>query len=362
MMQQCQRCAVLPARAVSAFCFCVIVAITGFPCSAQAKAKAVVFTQIAEPREKAFTLLVPRGWTLEGGAIRILDERHGGALNMAECKFDIAVKSDKQGSAMLRWFPEMICIDTSQAWGNPEGAIFNNALVRTKRDPVRFLLEVAVPYAHPGVRNVTVLERKNLPALASVYAASAPRELAFFTNMQYYAALVTVTYDENGVRYKERLLTVIEDFGPGGGGLWKNRLTMLARAPEAKYAAYESIFGVIQNSGQWNPAWVVGELRGQMQRQGTIAMTQKDLQRIEQEITDSRRKTQESIQRDMYLTVTGQDDYVNPFTGKVERDTAAWQRRWVNESGNVIYTDDASYDPNRDPELKVTGYKLSKGK
>jgi len=340
----------------------VLLSLVANPCSAQAKTKAVVFTRMAEPREKAFTLLVPRGWTLEGGAVRILDERFGGALNMAECKFDIAVKSDKHGSAMLRWFPEMICIDTSQAWGNPEGAIFNNALVRTKRDPVRFLLEVAVPYAHPSARNVAVLERKNLHALSSVYAASAPKELAFFTNMQYYAALVTVTYEEDGVKYKERLLTVIEDFGAGGGGLWKNRLTMLARAPEAKYDAYEGVFGVIQNSGQWNPAWVAGELRGQMQRQGAIAMTQKDLQRIEQEIVDSRRKTQESIQRDMYLTVTGQDDYVNPFTGEVERDTSAWQRRWVNESGNVIYTDDASYDPNRDPELKVTGYKLSKGK
>lgn len=76
----------------------------------------IVFERIQEPRENVFTLLVPKGLILEGGAIRILYERFGGALNMVDCKFDLAVKSDKSGSVALRWLPEMLCIDTSQAW------------------------------------------------------------------------------------------------------------------------------------------------------------------------------------------------------------------------------------------------------
>jgi len=263
---------------------------------------------------------------------------------------------------MVRWMPEMLCLDTAQAWGHPEGAVFNNALVRAKRDPARFLVEVAVPYAHSAARDVAVLERRNLPSLAALYQASVPRELAPFTNMTYQAALVTVTYAEQGVRYKERLLTVIEDYGRGGGGLWKNRLSMLVRAPEKAFTAWEPVFSVIQNSGEWSPAWVQGELRGQLQRQNTLAATSKELARLDREIAEGRRRAQESIQRDLYLTVTGQNDYKNPFTGKVERDTSAWQRRWVNASGGIIYTDDTSYDPNRDPALKVAGYKLSQGR
>jgi hypothetical protein len=328
----------------------------------QTSARAFVFERTPEPNEHAFTLLVPRGWLLEGGAFRILDERYGGALNMTECKFDLAVKSDAAGSVMIRWLPEMLCIDTSQAWGNPEGAIFNNALVRTKRDPVRFLVEVGIPYAHPAARGVTVKDWKSLPALASLYQASVPKELSYFTTMGYYAAVVTVTYEEGGTRFMERLVTVIEDFGPGGGGLWKNRMSMLIRAPEKELAAREAVLAVIQGSGEWSIPWIDGEIRGQMQRQSTVALTQAELQRIDREIADGKRTTQESIQRDMYLTLTGQEDYRNPFTGKMERDTSEWKRRWVNESGGIIYTDDTSYDPNRDPDLKTGGYKLSQGR
>ncbi len=322
----------------------------------------VVFERRAEPRERAFTLLVPKGWLLEGGAIRILDERFGGAMNMVECKFDLSVKSDKAGTVMIRWLPEMMCIDTSQAWGNPEGAIFNNALVRAKRNPQRFVTEVVVPYAHPGARNVRVTDVKNLPALASIFQSTVPKEMNYFTNMSYYAALVSLSYEEKGKRYSERVITILEDFGAGGGGLWKNRTTLLARVPEGEFPKWESTLSVIQNSGDWNMKWVAGEIRGQMQRNKTISMTQQDIQRIDREISEGRRKTQEAIQRDMYLTLTDQNDYKNPFTGKVERDTASWKNRWVNESGNIIYSDDDNYNPNDDPSVKIKGYKLTKGR
>jgi len=321
-----------------------------------------IFERKFEPREKAFSLLVPKGWFIEGGAIRILDERYGGALNMVDCKFDLAVKSDKAGTVMIRWLPEMLCIDSSQAWGNPEGAVFNNVLVRAKRNPQRLVTEVIVPYAHPRARGVKVKEVKNLPSLASIFQSTVPKEMKFFTNMTYTAALVSINYEENGKRFDERVVTIIEDFGSGGGGLWKNRTTLLARAPEGEFPKWENILSIIQNSGDWNMKWVAGEIRGQMQRNSTIAATQQDLQRIDREISEGRRKTQEAIQRDMYLTLTDQNDYKNPFTGKVERDTASWRNRWVNETGNIIYSDDDNYDPNADPSLKLTGYQRTKGR
>jgi len=272
------------------------------------------------------------------------------------------VKSDRQGSIMIRWMPEMLCIDQGQAFGNPEGAIFNNALVRRKRDPLRFLVEVAIPYAHPGARQVTVIDSKYLPNLASKYQAAVSREMQMFTNMAYYAGMVTVTYQENGRWYMERLVTVIEDFGQGGGGLWKNRESILIRAPKGDLPAMEGILSVIQNSGKWNMKWIAGEIQGQMKRQKTVAMTQQDIQRMDREIAEGKRKTQAAIQHDMYLTLTGQNDYKNPFTGEVERDTADWKHRWINPGGDVIYSDDPNYDPNADAALKKTGFRRSPGR
>ena len=96
------------------------------------------FSRTDEPVESAFSLLVPGGWSIEGGAVRIPDANIAGAGNMVDCKFDLAVKKDRIGSVMIRWMPEMLCIDQPMAFGYPEEAVFNNLLVRKLRSPEGF--------------------------------------------------------------------------------------------------------------------------------------------------------------------------------------------------------------------------------
>jgi hypothetical protein len=319
----------------------------------------VYFTRTEEPVEKAFSMLVPKGWITQGGAIRITDPNIAGVNNMVDCKFDISVKKDKEGSVMIRWMPEMLCIDQANAWGNPEGAVFNNTLVRKKRDPVSFMVQVAIPYAHPGATNLKLKSGKQLPGLADLYSSGVDPSVRMVTNMSYYAALAEFSYEENGIKYDERMITVIEDYGQGGGGLWKNRQSMLIRCPAGEMEKWEPVFNVIQNSGIWNMKWIAGEVNGQRQRSGLIAATQKELQEMDNAINESRRKTYSEINKDMYLTLTGQNEYSNPFTGKVETDTDSWKNRWVNQNGDIIYSDYSSYDPNIDPALQVSGFKKS---
>jgi hypothetical protein len=320
---------------------------------------AILFTRVQEPKEKALSFLVPRGWIVEGGAIRLLDPNIAGANNMVDCKFDMAVKKDADGSVMIRWLPEMLCIDQKNAWGNPEGAVFNNTLVRRKRDAATFILQVGIPYAHPKAVNVTVKSTKPQPALAALYSAMADPTVKMYTNMTYHGAVVEYTYEESGKLYLERMVTVIEDYGINGGGLWKNRGSMLIRTPVNETTKWEPVLQVIQNSGIWNINWIAGEINGQRQRSGLIAATQKELQEIDNAINANRRNTNSEINKDMYLTLTGQNEYTNPFTGKIETDTDNWKNRWTNSSGDIIYSNDPAYDPNRDPDLKIQGFKMS---
>jgi hypothetical protein len=177
--------------------------------------------------------------------------------------------------------------------------------------------------------------------------------------MTYSATIVEFTYEENGKPYFERLVTVIEDYGMNGGGLWKNRESMLIRTPADEMPKWEPVLQVIQNSGIWNLNWITGEVNGQRQRSGLIAATQKELQAMDNAINESRRNTYSEINKDMYLTITGQNEYTNPFTGKKETDTDNWKNRWINSSGDIIYSDNPSYDPNRDPDLKISGFQRS---
>jgi len=327
--------------------------------SAFGQKDAILFKRLDEPKEKAFSLLVPRGWVLEGGAIRLLDPNIAGASNMVECKFDLMVKRDAEGSVAIRWLPEIMCIDQSKAFGNPEGAIFNNTLVRRKRDPVTFILQIAIPYAHPHAVNVKLRSSKQLPALEARYKAMVDPTVKMYTNISYKAAITEFTYAENSRNYLERMVTVIEDYGMNGGGLWKNRETILIRTPLNEVAKWEPVLQVVQNSGIWNIKWIAGEVNGQRQRAGILAATQKELEQMDNAINENRRNTNSEINKDMYLALTGQNEYKNPFTGKVETDTNNWKKRWINSAGDIIFTNDHGYDPNRDPDLKITGFKLS---
>ena len=106
-------------------------------------------------------------------------------------------------------------------------------------------------------------------------------------------------------------------------------------------------------------SWIRDEVNGQRHRSGLIAATQKELQEMDNAINENRRRTSSEINKDMYLTLTGQNEYSNPHTGKVETDTESWKNRWINAGGDIIYSDNPDYDPNHDPSLNVSGFKKS---
>jgi hypothetical protein len=221
------------------------------------------------------------------------------------------------------------------------------------------MTQVAIPYAHPNASKVNITRTKGLPDLASIYSSTVDPSMKMITNMTYHAALIEFNYEEDMKQYSERMVTVIEDYGANGGGLWKNRQTMFIRVPAGEMAKWEPILQVIQNSGTWSIEWIKGEVNGQRQRSGLIAATQKELQEIDNAINESRRSTHSEINKDMYLTLTGQNEYTNPYSGKVETDTDRWKNRWINSSGDIIYSDYQSYNPNHDPSLNVSGFRKS---
>ena len=317
------------------------------------------FRRLEEPREKAFSLLVPDGWIIEGGAIRLLSDQIAGASNMIDCKFDMAVKNNSNASVMIRWLPEMMCLDQNRAFGYPEGSVFNNALVRRKRSPQKFILEIAIPYSHPEALNVNIISEKSLPELAGLFQQSTDPALKAVTNMSYQAGMLEYSYIERGIKYQERMVTVIEDYGVNGAGMWKNRTTVLIRAPFGELAKWEPILSVIQNSGIWRTGWIADEANNQRKRAGQMILTQQEIQAIDKLINENHRKTNSEINKDMYLNLTDQNEYKNPITGNTEMDINHWKYRWVNNLGEIVYSDLQNYNPNYDQVLNKTGFKLS---
>jgi hypothetical protein len=320
-----------------------------------------VFHRINEPRENAFSLLVPKGWYPEGGIYRVDPTAQGGPAQSIAAKLDLALKKDASGSVMIRWLPEVLYFDMRMSPAGqmglfPPGSNYQGMTVWPIISAQQFLSDVAFPYAHPQVTNMHIIEQKSLPEVARKYHQRVMSVMPGAT-FRYDAALLTVTYDEDGQTYEEKMTAIIEDWGEMGAGMWGNKETFFIRTPKGEYGKWESIFGVIQSSIQINTQWVAGEIRGQAQRGQIAISTQKEIERIGREITEHRQKTNAEIHNDMFLTLMDQEEYINPYTNEIEVGSNQWKYRWVNGSEEVIYTDSEEYDPNSDVELNRSDYK-----
>jgi len=318
----------------------------------------LVLEKIDEPLEKAFTILKPRGWRVEGGITRWDPVAMGGAANAIEAKIDFALKSDPSGTVMIHWLPDIYFVDMTGSMVAAmfqEGSFYNGMPVLSKMDAPTFLESHLAPYLHPNLQ-LTLDGSKTLPEIEKLCHETDPaKEL----QSQYSAAVSDFSYTENGVHYKERAFCIIQDMGPHTAGMWKNRSTLVVRAPATSFQAWEALFHEIGASVVLNKQWIQSELRGQMQRGSSMIKTMNDVNRIGQEIQQGHAETNAEINHQAYLHLTDQEDYINPHTQKVERGTNQWDHRWMDDLGNVIYTNNEEYNPNFDLELQMQGFKKS---
>ena len=317
-------------------------------------AAAVYLHRWVEPKEGACTILLPEGWTAEGGVVRI-DPRLG-PTNSVGAKIDITVKKDAAGSVAIHWLPNFTYKDPRYLIGNfPVGTNYMGSMVYPLQDPQSFLWQFAFRLKRPQAQNAKVVERKPLPDLARQY-----QQHAAASNMHYEAGALSLEYDENGTHYREEMKAVIENVAGQGLGMWTNHESMTVRAPAAEFARAEPLIALIVGSLRGNPQWVAGENRGAAIRAHNALEAQRYLQEQRHQLVERQRETNAEARHSSWLFLTGQDDYVNPHTGEVEQGSNQYKYRWVNSGGDVIYSDNQDYDPTRDTKLRGrSDYQLS---
>ena len=319
------------------------------PAAAQGQstaAAAVYLHRWVEPKEGACTILLPEGWTAEGGVLRI-DPRLG-PTNSVGAKIDITVKKDSAGSVAIHWLPNFTYKDPRYLMGNfPVGTNYMGSMVYPLQDPQSFLLQFAFRQKRPQAQNVQVVERKPLPDLTRQYQQRAPA-----SNMHYEAGALTLEYDENGTRYREEMKAVIENVVGQGLGMWTNHESITVRAPAAEFAQAEPLIAMIVGSLKGNAQWAAGENRGAAIRAHNALEAQRYLQDQRHQMVERQRETNAEARHSSWLFLTGQDDYVNPHTGEVEQGSNEYKYRWVNSTGDVIYSDNPEYDPTHDTKFQ----------
>jgi len=321
------------------------------------------FVRTAEPREHAFTLLVPKGWQVEGGIFRVNPMQAGGPANALEAKCDLAVKSDAGGSKMIRFHPKMVYADGPMLPGMfGPGSNYNGSQVVPMPGVESFLqqlLRTSRPQA-TGVKIVQYLDRRDLAQAIQKVAAPLNAQVMQIGQrpMTFQSGALVAEYSEAGTRYKEALFTVLTDFR-ASAAIWWNDLTISMRAPSAEAERWKPVMDIIRNSVEMDARWMAGEAKGQGERGQIVQETMQHIRKIDREIAEGHSRTRSAMQNDAYLTLTGQDEYTNPHTGKVERDTSDFKYRWVTPGGEYVYSNEGSYNPNHDPGQNRSDFKLT---
>jgi hypothetical protein len=328
--------------------------LAGIPLTSPASRRPILLMQRTwEPNEKAFTFLVPKGWNFKGGIFNVNPLTQNGPGNSMAPKCDLVVQKDDRGTVMTRFAPAWNYADltyspTGFSLFRP-GQYYQGMLVKVLPTPKQFLTEM-FQTTRPQATQVTVIAEDSMREMVeAVYKANQQinqqlQQMGLKPN-RYDGMAMLVEYTEGGQRYREVLRTIITD-ARTGAFMWTNEHTIQFRAPMNEFEAWKPALDVIYNSIELNPQWIAAVTRAMDQRAKMALDTQRYINKVANEIVENRRRTHAEIRYENYLFITGQDEYVNPFTKKVELDTSAYRHRWMNNHGDILYTDENVYNPN----------------
>ena len=342
-------------------------AVTGGPTGAPAPP--LVMRRRAEPRQQAFSVLVPDGWQTDGGLFSVDPNQSGGSLNAVDTKCDFSVKRDPAGTVMARWAPSYNFVDFSRAAEFasmaqlfPPGRVYNGALVKPMPNVEDYLME-GFRLVRPQATEVRITERIELPALAELagrLSQSVDQGLAQLGKppITWQAGALIIDYQENGNRYREAAVTALGDLRPAAG-IWFNQFTFHMRAPAGEVETWKPTLDIIRQSLKFNPDWVAAYVRAAGERGQAAAEVFRYLGRVDQEIFANRAAVQGRIADENYLLLTGQERYVNPYTNEIEQDSADYRFRWTTPGGDRLYSNQDGFDPNLNEALRQHEWKLT---
>jgi len=322
----------------------------------------ISFIRKNESKEGAFSILVPKGWQMEGGIFRLDALQAGGPLNAIEAKCDLTLKSDNEGTISFRILPDIVYAHPGRGGGFfPVGRNYQGAEVRQIVDAPGFLTAIFTGL-HSNVSNIKTLKVVRLPGekqaidkglsyTNQLLAQIGLQSMSFKSDV----AAGVFEYVEDNIHFREIILTGIIDMP--AALTWKNTRTLVFRAPADQFDQWRPIMDIIRFSIKFNQKWFLKESQGQQERVNIVMKVYDEIRQIDQEIIKKTTVNRGEIMNDNFLVLTEQEEYVNPHTGKVEVDTEAYKFRWVTSGGDIYYTNREDENPNL--FLQQTDYKLT---
>jgi hypothetical protein len=299
----------------------------------------------------ALSLLVPEGWTVEGGPVW----RHHYS-NLAT--FEVRVSSP-DGLLAVESFP--LFPQVWQEGGIPFFDVGSNYLGNEVRPPIRdvgvFLGTLILPM-YRGAFAPRIVARQPLPDVAAAYlSVSLPATEAL-------AERVLTEQVVEGVPTLEEF-TVVLTFTPNpfvpGAVLWTPALLFSIRAPADAFAEARPVLQAVATSAVLDLDWYAGYeyVVGLARRNGLEAIraagaASRIISDANVAISDAiiagyqeQQATYDRVYDAVNQAVRGVETYDDPFAGGTLELPSGFAHAYASAEGDVILTDDPGFDPVR---------------
>jgi len=304
----------------------------------------------------AGTLLVPVGWTVEGGPVW----RHDRA-NLVTAEISVV---SPDGLSRVEFLP--IFSHTWQEAGILGFGVGANYLGSTVyppiTDPLRFLEDLVLPAYRAGLV-YNVVNREPLPDAAELVAQSIPGSTAV-------AERIRLEYPFDDVDLLEEF-TVALQFVPNpflsGATNWSAHTLVAVQAPDADFEATRPVLQAVSQSFQLNPEWYSGYqyVLSLAQQNGLaaiaaageasriIAQANEDIFEIHRQAYENTQATNDRLAAEFDQLIRGVDTYVDPFDGGRLELPTGFSNVYGADDGTVILSNDPGFDPRRAFPLRI---------
>jgi hypothetical protein len=312
---------------------------------------------------QAFSLLVPVGWSVQGGVRWRQD-------NPAFPAYGAFAVSNPARLEELEIFPNlpMFWTDNQGLLAMfPVGSKYFGNVVHPPLGAAAALRQLVLPQLRGGVSGLTVVDEAPVPALARAVQemqARAQPEAGIRAD----AARVRVQYAFNGVAVEEELYGVVQVFsfqmqtmqGVVTNQNWWVDYLFSFKAAQGHLDAAAKQLQTIAFSFRVDPRWFAGYSRlvealiqGQIKNIRHIGELGRQYAQAGSEIRDAELRRWEADQAvrdrladDWSRQFRGYDRYWDPAGERMVELPSGYDNAWVNNLGEVVLADDPSFNPN----------------
>lgn len=291
----------------------------------------LAYQRWTDPREGAFSLEVPQGWSVSGGSFRFaaVDVRP-----MIEVRSPDGAVAVRIGDSQLPTFTEpMPFFPEGSTYSPGYGVSMRVRRVAGGRSFAADYVRDTIAQSCSGVDIVDAQNRadavQQLNAIYQQYGLSAGMD----------AGEVTFTCQQQGRPMRGYYFAGIQVVRMGGPAMWRaENLLGYVAAPE-RSAQAKDVLAHMVSSFRIDEQWMARQQQTTMATSAIVSRTNDAISKIISDTYWSRQPIESEISRRRSNAILGVEDVVDEHTGERYRVDAGSNYYWINPKGTIVGTD-----------------------